>query len=105
MKQRCHCGSTYAGIGSDCGQHVRRSVKQTYQRAYLHPDYKAYKAWLAATDTPCSEPDCTNRATTPNHITPLYAGGSWTMDNLSPHCQYHSNAQGAQVINEGYQHG
>ena len=70
-------------------------------RAYQHPDYVAFKlALMVAIDNAepiaCVMPErypsldplrCQRVATSPNHIVPVLAGGSWREHNLEPSCQ------------------
>lgn len=70
-------------------------ARRSAHPAYRTPAYRAAKRWLKQREggvggppIRCSldGPHCTGVATTPHHIVPVLAGGSWGPDNLTPVC-------------------
>jgi hypothetical protein len=71
-------------------------------RPYGEREYRAARAYLAATPVVCAWPGCTARATSPDHVPPLiehdHAPGSGCCV-LRPLCLTHNSAAGARVGN------
>ena len=82
----------------------RTANQRRRNRAYAHPDYKAYRTWLrinlhAGTPIQCQNnlPGCLQAATQPDHIIPIAEGGHFTTDNLQPSCQQCNARRGGQL--------
>lgn len=75
----------------------------TTLRAHNDPVYRAMVKRLRLVHVQCWRPDCTNRATSPDHDPPLSAHThirGTTCCVLRPSCIDHQRRQGAAIVNQ-----